>query len=75
MNKFQHVLSASVPNIQPGLTYEMISQDIKMGLLHKLIAHPEIDTTALSAFSLQAFIQNHRLNQQHTSLWHIYFVC
>lgn len=26
----------------------MISQDIKMGLLHKLIANPEIDTAALS---------------------------
>ena len=43
----------------------MISQDIKMGLLHKLIAHPEIDTTALSVFSFQAFIQNHPLHQQH----------
>lgn len=30
----------------------MISQDIKMGLLHKLIAKPEIDTTALSALSI-----------------------
>lgn len=36
----------------------MISPDIKMGLLHKLIANPEIDTTALSAYFNQAFIPN-----------------
>lgn len=36
----------------------MISPDIKMGLLHKLIANPEIDTTALSAYFNHAFFPN-----------------
>lgn len=53
----------------------MISQDIKMGLLHKLIANPEIDTTALSAFSIQAFVPNYLLTQQHMSLRNINIAC
>lgn len=74
-HKFHHINSMSVPNIQPRLTYWVISHDIKMGLLHKLIANPEIDGTALSPFSIQLFTSNCPFTLQHESLWHVYIIC
>lgn len=53
----------------------MISQDIKMGLLHKLIANPEIDTIALSAFFIQACFPNCPLPLRYVSHWHVYVAC
>lgn len=74
-HKLHHINSMSVPNIQPGLTYWVISHDIKMGRLHKLIANPEIDGTALSPFSIQLFTSNCPFTLQHESLWHVYIIC